>query len=126
LSYLFNFIDLQKVGGTRVSSINKSYLHDITEILLKVVLKAITITLEIRYICLLNNRIIAEILMKVALKRINQIKSNQIDCVDVIDVRQPSYIVAILTLRKRSLANKGMYFEPLVIYLAVPTVLPAL
>jgi hypothetical protein len=32
---------------------------------------------------------IAEILMKVALKRINQIKSNQIDCVDVIDVRQP-------------------------------------
>ena len=40
---------------------------------------------------------IAEILMKVALKRINQIKSNQIDCVDVIDVRQPFYIVHTLS-----------------------------
>jgi len=44
--YVIKFVsDLQKVGGTPVSSTNKTARHDITEILMQVALNTIILTL---------------------------------------------------------------------------------
>ena len=67
--YVINFVsDLHQVGwfslGTSVSSTNKTDRHDITEILLKVALNIITLTLKILCTDISKTKLMLKLLLK--------------------------------------------------------------